>query len=96
MEPIYSIISDCLTRIKNENNLSFTISPSLELIGKNSELDSMSLVTLILDIEEKINAKYNILITLANEKAMSSNNSPFKTVDTLTNYIKTLLQANKE
>jgi acyl carrier protein len=58
-----------------------------KLFGSESELDSLGLVGLIVDIEESINSNYNISISIADEKAMSLKNSPFKNIETLSDYI---------
>lgn len=61
------------------------------LFGKGGILDSLSLVNLIIIIEQNINEELDISITIADERAMSQKNSPFKTVGTLSDYINTLL-----
>lgn len=57
------------------------------LIGKGSILDSLGLVTLIVDLEQKLEDDHGISVTLVNDRAMSQKNSPFRTVQTLTDYI---------
>ncbi len=60
------------------------------LFGKESILDSMGLVNVIIDIESRfLDEGYEISLT--SEKAMSRNVSPFKNVGTLTDYIVELL-----
>ena len=59
------------------------------LFGKGSALDS---VALIVDIEQAVNDEYDKKIVITNAKAMSRNNSPFRTVGTLADYIKELLE----
>lgn len=61
------------------------------LIGKQAVLDSLALVTLIVDLEQRIEADYNVAITLADDRAMSQKHSPFRTVGSLTAYIDQLL-----
>ena len=46
----------------------------------------------MVSLEQTINEKYNKEITVANEKAMSRKNSPFKTVESLAKYIEELLK----
>ena len=53
------------------------------LYGNNGVLDSMALVNLIADIEDAVLEQTGMAITLADEKAMSTRNSPFLTVDSL-------------
>ncbi|MFY4858648.1 hypothetical protein ACOTVL_09400 [Aliarcobacter butzleri] len=62
------------------------------LYGEKSVLDSIGLVYLITDIEEKISDKFLKNIVLADEKAMSQRTSPFKDVETLAKYIQNLLE----
>lgn len=57
------------------------------LYGQNGMLDSLELVNLIMAVENKISEEFGINITLADEKAMSQENSPFRTLSSLYNYI---------
>ena len=70
---------------------------SLETIlyGKNSLLDSIGLVNLIVATEENIEDEFGRTLTIADEKAMSQKESPFKTIETLRNYIFSLLNEDK-
>tara|TARA_R110001632_G_scaffold63318_2_gene151358 strand:+ start:11212 stop:11487 length:276 start_codon:yes stop_codon:yes gene_type:complete len=61
------------------------------IFGRESVLDSMDLVHLISLIEEKIEDEIGDYISIADENAMSLEVSPFKTVKTLNEYIKSLL-----
>ena len=54
-----------------------------QLYGQGGALDSMALVNLIADIEEAIAEKYGASIALADEKAMSAKNSPYRNVASL-------------
>ncbi len=57
------------------------------LFGSGSQLKSVDLVRLIVDIEFKLEMAFGIGDALSNEKAMSQKNSPFRTVFSLVNYI---------
>ena len=59
--------------------------------GKDSTLDSLALVNLIVDLEEKIEEVFGKVIVLSDEKAMSQRRSPFRSVKTLCDYIEALL-----
>lgn len=61
------------------------------IFGKESVLDSMDLVHFISLIEEKVEDESGDYISIADENAMSLEVSPFKTVKTLNEYIKSLL-----
>jgi len=57
------------------------------LIGSRSDVDSITLVSLIVDVEEKLASELDLNVTLADERAMSRRRSPFRTVATLTEYV---------
>ncbi len=62
------------------------------LFGRGGVLDSVDFVRLLVDIEQAVADEYGKHIALTNEKAMSQKNSPFRTVGTLSEYIKKLLE----
>lgn len=63
------------------------------LIGQAAVLDSMGLVSAILDIEQRLADDYDIVLVLADERAMSQKNSPFRSVRSLTDYVCQRLEA---
>ncbi|RZB29756.1 MAG: hypothetical protein SRB1_02036 [Desulfobacteraceae bacterium Eth-SRB1] len=65
------------------------------LFGKESVLDSMGLVNVIIDIESRfLDEDYEISLT--SEKAMSRRNSPFRTISTLADFIGEQVTENEE
>lgn len=62
-----------------------------QLFGSGDSLDSLALINLITIIEQNIEDETGTYVSLADEKAMSLDESPFKTVLTLKNYIDSLL-----
>lgn len=60
---------------------------SLTLIGSKAPFSSIELVSILIDIEQEINSKYDTTISLMDEKAMSQRNSPFRSVGSLVDYI---------
>ena len=61
------------------------------IMGSNIQLDSLVLVNLIIAVEQNIENKYDITITLADEKALSQKQSPFLTIGSLADYIESLI-----
>jgi acyl carrier protein len=53
------------------------------LFGVGGELDSLALVSLIVDIEARVLSEIGVSVVLADERAMSSRSSPFRTLGTL-------------
>lgn len=91
---ITTLITSSLKNIlleKEETSIK-TVDQSTHLIGMQSVLDSLGLVTLLVDLEQKIEEEYGLSVTLADERAMSQKNSPFRTVNTLTDYIYKLIE----
>lgn len=56
------------------------------LFGKEGALDSMGLVTLVIAVEQAIEDKYDQSVSLADEKAMSQERSPYRSVASLAEY----------
>ena len=65
---------------------------STRIIGRKAVLDSLGLVSVIVDIEQKLSDVYAIDVTIADERAMSQEKSPFRTVGSLVEYVSLLLQ----
>lgn len=63
------------------------------LLGKSSHFDSLGLVNYIVDVEQALDEDLGIAVTLADERAMSQTRSPFRTVQSLTDYIMALTTA---
>ena len=61
------------------------------VFGGDGKLDSLGLVTFIVAVEQKIAETFNVTLTLADEKAMSQRNSPFRNIGALAEYIEKLL-----
>lgn len=61
------------------------------LFGKDAKLDSLGLVNLIVLVEENVLDKFDQSITIADERAMSQKSSPFRTVQSLAEYMQKLL-----
>jgi acyl carrier protein len=65
--------------------------PEAVLFGRGGKLDSLGLVNLILTVEEHLQASLGVQLTLADERAMSQERSPFRSVSSLAAYIGLLL-----
>ena len=63
------------------------------LFGRDSTLDSLGLVNLIVAFEQRLSDDLGLAVTLADEKAMSRSSSPFRTVETLSSYVLELIES---
>jgi len=82
------VISAVKEYIDDENII---VSEASVLLGNDAIVDSIGLVNLIVDVESAL-AEKDIEITLTSEDAMSRRKSPFRSVDTLSDYIIELIQ----
>ena len=62
------------------------------LYGASGKLESLDFVTLIMEVEEKINAEFGTDITIADENLLSKQKSPFSTLGTLIEYLEEVLK----
>ena len=84
---VEQVIIDAITEINEERDEKFEINESLTLIGNSGVLDSMDLVNLTVEIEEKLSDQLDIEITIASDKAFSRKKSPFYNISSLTDFI---------
>ena len=93
-QKIEKIIVEALVELNEELENENLNNPTSEtkLYGGSGALDSLAFVSLITDLEERISDEFEKDIILADEKAMSQRTSPFRSVETLTNYIQKLLE----
>ena len=62
------------------------------LYGATGKLESLDFVTLIMEVEEKINAEFGTDITIADDNLLSKEKSPFSTLGTLIEYLHDLVK----
>lgn len=88
-EKINKLIIDVLNQIIIDLSIPCEkeISTSTILFGENGLLNSMALVSFIADLEESLSDELDVDVIIANEKAMSQSNSPFKSVSSLSEFI---------
>ena len=89
IELIFSAIDE-LNQLR-EAGEQIPMEPDVTLFGVSGRLDSLALVSLILDVEERLSQEYGVSISLADDRAMSQRNSPFRTAAVLADYIESLL-----
>ena len=87
------IIKEVLTTIGADSD-NIDINVDSVIYGDNSPLVSLALVSLIVAVEQCMEDEFGSTITLADERAMSMVNSPFRSVGSLADYIEELLDEN--
>lgn len=93
-DKIIKIIIAAANELNDEEEISLSeeLSVSTRLFGENGVLDSMGLVSLVVAVEQAIDEELDASISLADEKALSQKNSPYRTIETLAEYAEKLLQ----
>lgn len=88
-EQILSIISDAITDLNDELDYDHlrSISATTPIFDGDDSLDSLSLVSLIVDIEARVEDSFATELVLASEKAMSMKNSPYRNVAALADFV---------
>ncbi|HJQ36082.1 MAG TPA: acyl carrier protein [Thermoanaerobaculia bacterium] len=56
------------------------------LYGRDGVLDSLALVSFVVAVEQEIQDRLDVVVALADERAVSQKSSPFRTVGTLADY----------
>jgi D-alanine--poly(phosphoribitol) ligase subunit 2 len=62
------------------------------LFGSKAEVDSLTLINLVIVVERKIEQDFGKSITLADERALMEEKSPFRTLGTMADYVAKLLK----
>jgi acyl carrier protein len=94
---IVDMITSSIYEVLVENNdlegrEALNIDCKTHLFGKTGVLDSNGLVTVIVGLEEKIFNDFGYSVVIADERALSQEKSPFRTVDSLSEYILKLVE----
>ena len=87
---IYEVIDELNEHLPAESQLDK--SPHAILFGANGKLDSLGLVNLITLTEQKVEDTLGTTLVLADERALSQEDSPFQTVASLSAYICSVLR----
>lgn len=89
---LQAIVCDCLTTLNmsRRSGEQLSVSATAAIFGDASPLDSLGLVTLLIEIEERL-ADRGVTITLADARALSQTRSPFRDVPALVAYLQELL-----
>jgi acyl carrier protein len=92
MSNIEDIVLQTVAEVGEDQNQEMLKNPTstTALFGHN--LDSMGIVFLVAELEERIADEFDINISLADERAMSQKTSPFRSIKTLVKYVDMLIK----
>lgn len=72
----------------------FSVDQNTVLFGNGSSIDSLSLVSVIVDLESTFSLDYDLDISLTDDRAMTREKSPFNSVISLVEYIDELINSH--
>jgi acyl carrier protein len=92
-DAVQAIVVNALETINEERDGDdkLVVSPQTRLFGADAELDSLALVSVIVDVEDAVSTASGRTIALTDDRAMSQETSPFTDVQALTAYVVELL-----
>jgi acyl carrier protein len=92
-KPPITLVVDALQEVLQRNAIEVTnsLGADTRLFGRDGLLDSMGLVTLVVAVEQAVEEEYGISVSLADDRALSQRNSPYRTVGALAEYAAGLL-----
>jgi acyl carrier protein len=92
---VQDIVLHALETLNDERRADdkLVVGPKTRLFGADAELDSLALVSVIVDVEEAVSKAAGRTISLTDDRAMSQDVSPYTDVDALTAYVVELLAA---
>ena len=85
LDSIYDTIDEI--NLQDDQEQKLEKSHSTILLGKGSKLDSLGLVNFIVSLEENLEDNLDLELTLADQRAMNQDSSPFSSVKSLSEYI---------
>ena len=95
-EKIFELIKESILCLNEEWEIPELENPTIDtrLFGSHSAIDSLALVNLIAEVEERVTVSFGKDIVIADERVMSRTHSPFRQVSSLAEYIETLLNGD--
>ena len=88
LNSVKKIVIDSLMSVLDENGIkNISVDDNTEIFGSKSIIDSLQLINLIVKIEEDVYDQVGKEIIVVDEAAVIVGNSPFQTVESLTEFV---------
>lgn len=86
-EEALAIVMRAIDNLNQELDEPVSATPETSLFGSDAVIDSLSLVSLIVDVEAEASDTLDRAVSLTDDRAMSRQPSPFSTPDALADYL---------
>lgn len=85
----HEVVRDAITELNTQRPPDEQIDARLDtpLFGREGVLDSLALVTLLLEVEDRVRHRFDVSVTIMDQRAMSEERSPFGSVAALAHYV---------
>lgn len=95
LQQLLDLIIDNVNELKDSQGLNAPaeLDAATALFGADGFLDSMALVALVVAVEQAIEEKLGISVSLADPSAMSQERSPYRSIGALAEYALQRMQA---
>jgi acyl carrier protein len=96
-EMVISAVDEYLSDLRGSDSSidMVSVDETTRLFGSKGVLDSLGVVILLTELEERLEDKFDISVSLANDSTMSSSRSPFRTVASLVDYVFRVLEVSE-
>ena len=87
-ETALGVVIACLRdAVEQSGGAAVAVAQDTPIVGPGAVIDSIGVVSLIVDIEQRLEMDHQVSVTLANDRAMSQQNSPLRTASVLADHI---------
>jgi acyl carrier protein len=88
-ETVRSIVLEALDAVNQQRPVASRFVPEggTLLYGAGGVLDSLELVNLVIELEQRLDEQLGAVVTLADERAVSQQRSPFRSVPSLVDFV---------
>ena len=90
-DDLVNLIVDCFRDSLPSPENTPPVNETTRIFGRDGHFDSMQLVSLLMEVEQRVNERYATAITIADDRAMSQEKSPFRTIGSLADYVDMLV-----
>ena len=94
-EKVSELVKEAVTDLNDELQYDSLNAPSDDtaIFGDEDGIDSLSLVRLVVDIEQRVQESLDKQVSLTDEKAMSARRSPYRSVGSLVDFVLEQMEA---
>lgn len=91
-DQLETMLRETVCEYAEDAGLDINADGDTRLLGADAVVDSLGLVMVVTAFEAKVNDAFDAQIVLADERAMSMNKSPFRSLSVLADYAADLLK----